>query len=53
MYGRGTMAATGTGLIIFGQEMSFSTVLAISVALTVAGALVYRFATRKKKYSGA
>ncbi|MFF3911506.1 hypothetical protein ACFYZJ_37510 [Streptomyces sp. NPDC001848] len=53
MYGRGTMAATGTGLIVFGQSLSFSTVLAISVALTLTGALIYRFATRNKKYDGA
>jgi hypothetical protein len=50
MYGKGTLAATGTGLVFFGTQVGFSVVLAVAVGLFLAGALTYRVATRKRKY---
>jgi hypothetical protein len=52
MYNKGSLAATGTGLVIFGQQVSFSLALAAAVVLVLSGSLLYRFGTRGNKYHG-
>lgn len=50
MYGRGTLAQTGAGLVVGSTAFMWSWVAGVVVAAIVLGALTYRWGTRAKRY---
>lgn len=51
MYNKGTLAKTGASVALFGGTAGFEWTVAMIVGLVTLGAVLFRFAKRKERYS--